>query len=304
MNNENNEPELVIEQLKDGTKFQMAIFDGNPYVTMETAGILIGYSDPAKGVSNLYNNRKEELEEYVKSLNSRELTESPRGVKCFSRQGFNLLCMFADTEMAKQRRKEILEVMERYETKGMVVHPDLFKDPLKFVKLSAQQILALANKIENQEEDLREFKTLTEKNIALVYKEMGNISNRLNNEVLREKRIAEVKERVDQLVIDLEQHFTELFEQYGEKTFRKKAYINIWKHLFRYFDVSNLMGLSRHILNSDEGLKKVLLILTTFEELYFLEKMSPTSWFTKYQLLAIMCEVPRLTDFSDEEGIV
>lgn len=47
------------------------------------------------------------------------------------------------------------------------------------------------------------------------------------------------------------------------------------------------------LVSTDEGLKRVLLILTTFEELYFLEKMSPTSWFTKYQLLAIMSEVPR-----------
>jgi hypothetical protein len=116
----NGEPEFVLRYLKDGTEFTVVLYEEKTYVTMETAGILVGYEFPRQQISQLYMRRKEELDDYITEIDLISVDNKVRKHKCFDRQGFNLLCMFADTETAKARRKEILEIMNDIETNEFV----------------------------------------------------------------------------------------------------------------------------------------------------------------------------------------
>jgi prophage antirepressor-like protein len=80
---------------------------GKLTLTMKEAGELLGYKQPAKSVSNLFNEHKDEFDNDCTQITVsviREVGAPPVRERCFTLDGLILLCMFSEQKIAKNVR--------------------------------------------------------------------------------------------------------------------------------------------------------------------------------------------------------
>lgn len=87
--------------------------DGEVLFTAEEIGRHLGYSEPAKAVSNLFNRNRNELKLYAVPLKVRATDGKDYDTRLFTEEGVYILSMLARTNEAKKFRARVALLLRR-----------------------------------------------------------------------------------------------------------------------------------------------------------------------------------------------
>ncbi len=93
--------------------------EGEFYMTSETLGKILGFSNPRQAIYNIFERNIDELEEFSCVLNMRT---GKRVVKTrfFSEEGIYLITMFAKTPKAKEFRKAVAKLLKKLRRQALL----------------------------------------------------------------------------------------------------------------------------------------------------------------------------------------
>lgn len=92
--------------------------DGEILFTAEEIGKQLGYGDPAKAVSNLFNRNRNELKLYSSILKVRDSNQSS-DLRVFTEEGVYIISMLARTNEAKKFRARVALLLRRLRGEAM-----------------------------------------------------------------------------------------------------------------------------------------------------------------------------------------
>lgn len=90
---------------------------GVPWLRGHQIGGALGYARPDVAIDNIYKRNKDEFSEGMTTLVEAETAGGNQKVRIFSPRGCHLIAMFAKTQVAKEFRKWVLDVLDK-ETEG------------------------------------------------------------------------------------------------------------------------------------------------------------------------------------------
>jgi hypothetical protein len=215
---------VIVERiLKDGTKMELVLVDGEPHVTFETAGIVLKYKNEGEQAWKLYDSHKEVLEPYTLLLNLGSNSVGRQTRRLLSKTAFTGLCFYSDSEIAIQRQQEILEIMHEYKTKGYIApkFEDKFEEQLFLIDRFREAII-----------ERREHSRMLEE------------QKRKNLE--QDEQIADIYEQIENF-IPLNQRETKKIN-YGVKLVYKEKGIpfwEVWRKIYEVCDVGEIEQASK-----------------------------------------------------------
>ncbi|WKN21510.1 Bro-N domain-containing protein [Azotobacter vinelandii] len=111
------------------TQFDIVDRNGQPWLRLPQVGVALGYANPYK-VQQVYERNADEFTTDMTSVVELDTAGGRQQVRIFSLRGAHLLAMFARTEVAKEFRRWVLDVLEgRVEIRGpRKIAPDLDLD--------------------------------------------------------------------------------------------------------------------------------------------------------------------------------
>ncbi|MGV6475032.1 BRO-N domain-containing protein [Azotobacter vinelandii] len=111
------------------TQFDIVDRNGQPWLRLPQVGVALGYANPYK-VQQVYERNADEFTTDMTSVVELDTAGGRQQVRIFSLRGAHLLAMFARTDVAKEFRRWVLDVLEgRVETHGpRKIAPDLDLD--------------------------------------------------------------------------------------------------------------------------------------------------------------------------------
>lgn len=105
-------------------QFDIVDQDGQPWLQGFQVGAALGYKHPESAISNIFNRNKDEFTDKMTRTVKLTVGNDPlpqieggaktREVRIFSLRGAHLIAMFARTKVAKDFRKWVLDVLDRY----------------------------------------------------------------------------------------------------------------------------------------------------------------------------------------------
>ncbi len=94
------------------TKFDIIDRDGQPWLRLFQIGSALGYADPSMLV-RVYSRNADEFTDAMTALVELETNSGKQQVRIFSLRGCHLLAMLARTQVAKEFRKWVLDILDR-----------------------------------------------------------------------------------------------------------------------------------------------------------------------------------------------
>lgn len=148
----------------NSTDMQILHSNGEPCMTAESIGLALEYSEPRKAIMNLFNRKREELEEHSGVLN----LMTPGGkqaVTIFNESGVMLLTMLSAQPRAKDFRRWAVRVLKQYRQEAQSFDPrKMFDDPSAMRELLlgyTEKVLQLEDTVAEQAPKAKAFDRLT-----------------------------------------------------------------------------------------------------------------------------------------------
>ncbi|SER86183.1 Prophage antirepressor [Azotobacter beijerinckii] len=98
------------------TQFDITDRNGQPWVRANQIGLALGYKNPELSIAKLYRSNADEFTEQMTALIDLPTNGGIQQVRIFSLRGAHLLAMFARTEVAKEFRRWVLDVLDGLST--------------------------------------------------------------------------------------------------------------------------------------------------------------------------------------------
>lgn len=106
-------PEASLIPFDSGPALDFVERGGEILFTAEEVGKHLGYADPARSISNLYNRNKSELKHYSSVIKLMNEDGFQRDTRVFSEEGVYILSMRANTNEAKRFRARVALLLRR-----------------------------------------------------------------------------------------------------------------------------------------------------------------------------------------------
>ncbi len=110
------------------------------WLSISDIGKALGYSNPLKGIGNLYNAHQDEFTPNMTALINMQTNGGMQKVRIFSLRGAHLIGMLSHTKVAKEFRKWVLDILDR-ETQ----QPQQQNLPLSEVEADEEALYIIAN---------------------------------------------------------------------------------------------------------------------------------------------------------------
>ncbi|WP_394543691.1 BRO-N domain-containing protein [Azorhizophilus paspali] len=94
-------------------QFDVIDRDGQPWLGVTQIGLALEYANPETAITKLFNRNADEFTDKMTALINLPTKGGVQQVRIFSLRGAHLLAMFARTEVAKEFRKWVLDVLDR-----------------------------------------------------------------------------------------------------------------------------------------------------------------------------------------------
>jgi len=173
---------VLIENF-EGIDLELINHENEIWLTAETVGIGLEYSEPRKSVMNLYSSHRDEIEEFASVIDL--MTEAGmRKTTIFSEYGVYLLIIFSNQPKAKEFRRWVIEVIKNIRKKGYHIEPSMSKfnemDPIDLIIKQAELIREALVNIKDQKEKIH----FLESKVSYVDTELKTFEQRYEDEKL------------------------------------------------------------------------------------------------------------------------
>jgi len=106
-----NEQEVIMTALSfQNTQFNIVDRNSEPWLRVHQIGEALGYKNPDRSLTNLYNANADEFTDSMTALIELDTEGGKQQVRVFSLRGCHLLAMLSRTKIAKDFRKWVLDI--------------------------------------------------------------------------------------------------------------------------------------------------------------------------------------------------